>query len=129
MERRNWTRDELIVAFNLYCKTPFGRIHYRNSDIIALARVLGRTPSALSWKLANFARFDPALKERDIAGATHGGKLEGEVWNEFSENWEDLAFESERLRLEMSGSDLNFEPTETFPAGKTRDALIRARVN
>jgi hypothetical protein len=24
MPRRNWTRDETLVAFNLYCRTPFG---------------------------------------------------------------------------------------------------------
>lgn len=129
MERRNWTRNELIVAFNLYCKTPFGRIHNKNPDIIALSKALGRTPSALSWKLANFARFDPALKKRDIAGAGHGGKLEGDVWNEFNENWEDLAFESEKLRLEMLGNKLNTELQDNFPTGKTREALIKVRVN
>ena len=58
MPRTNWTREELIVAFNLYCKTPFGRIHIRNPEIIALAKTLGRTPSAVSWKLANFASLD-----------------------------------------------------------------------
>ena len=80
MPRTNWTRDELIVAFNLYCKTPFGRIHIRNPEIIALAKVLGRTPSAVSWKLANLASLDPSLKKRNIAGATPGGKLEKEIW-------------------------------------------------
>jgi putative restriction endonuclease len=72
MPRRDWTREELIVAFNLYCKIPFGRIHIRNPLIIELAKSIGRTPSAVSWKLANFARLDPALKKRNIAGATHG---------------------------------------------------------
>src|SRR5271155_4885876 len=59
MPRRDWTREELIVAFNLYCKIPFGRIHIRNPLIIELAKAIGRTPSAVSWKLANFARLDP----------------------------------------------------------------------
>ncbi len=39
-----WERDELILAINLYCKTPFGRIHVRNPEIIELATLLGRTP-------------------------------------------------------------------------------------
>jgi hypothetical protein len=26
MPRRDWTREELIVAFNVYCKIPFGRL-------------------------------------------------------------------------------------------------------
>jgi len=129
MERRNWTRQELIVAFNLYCKTPFGRIHNRNPEIIALATALGRTPSALSWKLANFARFDPALKKRNITGAGHGAKLERDVWDEFSQDWERLSFESERLRSQILNESVELDQDVVFPDGKTRDALVKLRVN
>lgn len=130
MERRNWTRQELIVAFNLYCKTSFGRIHNRNPEIIALAAALGRRPSALSWKLANFARFDPALKKRNIAGAGHGAKLERDVWDEFSQDWERLSFESERLRSQLLDQSIELDLDEVvFPDGKTRDSLVKIRVN
>lgn len=128
MKRKNWTRQELIVAFNLYCKTPFGRIHNRNPQIIELAKAIGRTPSSLSWKLANFARFDPALKQRNISGAGHGGKIEREVWDEFSEDWEKLSFESERLRLEILNQSIEIEE-EALPAGKTREAFVKLRIN
>src|SRR3989338_6080158 len=57
MERKNWTREELIVAFNLYCKIPFGKINYHNEQVIKLAKAIGRTPSAVAWKLVNFAKF------------------------------------------------------------------------
>ena len=103
MPGRDWTRDELIVAFNLYCRIPFGRIHIRNPEIIDLAKVLGRTPSSVSWKLANFARLDPALQKRRIRGATHGSKAEEEVWQEFHQNWDALAFESQRLMAQLKG--------------------------
>lgn len=129
MPRTNWTRDELIVAFNLYCKTPFGRIHIRNPEIIALAKTLARTPSSVSWKLANFASLDPSLKKRNIAGATHGGKLEKEVWAEFNEDWERLSFESESLRLKMVGKTQEQEDDQLYPEGKTREAIVRTRVN
>src|SRR6266849_9232768 len=102
MPRRDWSREELIVAFNLYCTIPFGRIHIRNPQIIELAKLIGRTPSALSWKLANFARLDPALQKRNIAGASHGAQAEVEIWKEFNSNWEALSFESERLLREMA---------------------------
>ena len=130
MPRRDWTREELILAFNLYCKTPFGRIHIHNPLIIELARSIGRTPSAVSWKLANFARLDPALKKRRIAGAVHGARADVEIWNEFNNNWEELAFESERLLRRTVGHapELNIEPLE-FPEGRTRETVIRARVN
>jgi putative restriction endonuclease len=130
MPRRDWSREELIVAFNLYCKIPFGRIHIRNPLVIELARAIGRTPSAVSWKLANFARLDPSLKERHVAGATHGAQGEVEVWNEFNNNWEKLAFESERLLQKMAGEAFEVaEERHDFPEGKTREALVRTRVN
>src|SRR5579864_2361555 len=130
MPRRDWTREELIVAFNLYCKIPFGRIHIRNPLIIELARAISRTPSAVSWKLANFARLDPALKKRNIAGATHGSRAEVEIWNEFNSNWENLAFESERSLLQMTSSmPVPIVERTEFPEGKTRETIIRARVN
>ena len=130
MPQRGWSRDELIVAFNLYCRIPFGRIHNRNPLIIELAHALGRTPSALSWKLANFARLDPALKKRNIAGARHGARTEIEVWNEFRDDWERLAFESERLRERITGhNEESAVETTVFPEGTTRERLVRTRLN
>lgn len=128
MPRRGWTREELIVAFNLYCKIPFGRIHIRNPEVIELAAAIGRTPSAVSWKLANFARLDPSLQKRNISGAAHGGRAEEEIWDEFFSDWERLSYESERLLLEMTHRGLPTE-LEEFPEGRTRETLIRARVN
>jgi predicted restriction endonuclease len=130
MPRRDWTREELIVAFNLYCKIPFGRIHIRNPLVIELARAIGRTPSSVSWKLANFARLDPALQKRNIAGAAHGAKAEVEIWNEFRDDWEKRVFESERLLAQITGHAKELEDeTKVFPEGKTREAMIRTRVN
>jgi putative restriction endonuclease len=131
MPRRDWTRKELIVAFNLYCKIPFGRIHIRNPLIIERAKSIGRTPSAVSWKLANFARLDPALRKRNIAGATHGAQAEVEIWNEFNNDWERLAFESERLMESMTGRapDGEEDAERQFPEGRTRETTVRARIN
>ena len=56
--RKPWSRDELLVAFNAYCRIPFGRLNKSNSEIVKLSRMLGRTPSAVSMKLCNFASFD-----------------------------------------------------------------------
>jgi len=129
MARRNWSRDELIVAFNLYCRTPFGRIHNRNPEIIALARALDRTPSALSWKLANFASLDPTVKRRNLTGATHGAKLEQEIWNEFSGDWDRLAFESEELRAKLLGKATATIISEALPEGRDRAVSVKVRVN
>ena len=123
----NWTREETIQAFNLYCKTPFGRIHMRNPEIIALAHRLQRTPSSVSYKLANLARLDPSLKKRNIAGATHGSKMDIEVWNEFSQDWDKLAYESELLLMQPN-NEISAEFID-LPEGKMRETLVKARVN
>ena len=133
--RRNWTRAELILAFNLYCRIPFGRIHIRNPEVIELASAIDRSPSSVSWKLANFASLDPTLAKRNIKGAAHGSKQEKLIWNEFEGNWDALAFESEMLRLQMLGqreaglTHFGEAIEETFPEGKTRETVVRVRVN
>jgi len=129
MTRKNWVRNELIVAFNLYCKTPFGKIHSRNPDIISLAKLLGRTPAAVAWKLANFARLDPTLRKRNISGASHGSKEEVEIWNEFNNNWEKLGFESEKLIARLRGKKTIYDENELIKEGKERDTLVRVRIN
>lgn len=133
MLRKNWSREELILAFNLYCKIPFGKIHIRNPQIISLANILGRSPSAVSWKLANFARLDPSLKKRRISGATHGGKGEIDIWDDFNADWERLGFESEKLLAQMTGKSLDdlafVDGIELAKEGKEREAIVRIRVN
>ncbi len=133
MPTNKWTREELILAFNLYCKIPFGTIHIRNPQIITLAKILGRTPSAVSWKLANLASLDPSLKKRNIAGASHGGKLDAEIWDEFNNNWDKLSFESERLLADKTGKQVEdvteIETSDLPKAGKEREIVVKVRVN
>jgi putative restriction endonuclease len=120
----------LIIAFNIYCKIPFSRIYIRNPLVIQMAKAVGRTHSAISWKLANFARLDPALQERNIAGASRGARAEVEIWNEFSNDWDRLAFESERLLSQLLGRTPELvEEAGEFPEGRSREALVRVRIN
>ena len=133
MPSNKWAREELILAFNLYCKIPFGTIGLSNPKVIALAKILGRTPSAVSWKLANLARLDPYLQGRKVAGASHGSKLDIEVWNEFDNDWERLSFESEKLLAEKFGQNIektaDIETLDLPKSGKEREAIIKVRVN
>ena len=129
----NWSREEHILAFNLYSQIPFGTIHVRNPKIQELAKLLDRSTGAVSRKLANFARLDPFLKERGIKGLPHGAKGEEEIWNEFAKQPEVLAFESEKLRAEREGRSVEdvaqIETGDLPPAGKEREAVVRVRVN
>jgi hypothetical protein len=94
---RLWTRDELIIVFNYYCRTPFGRLHKTNPDIVAIAERLGRTPSSVAMKAVNFASLDPAQQARGVAGLSGASQLDREIWDEFHNDWTALAIESEEV--------------------------------
>ena len=129
---KNWTREETIIAFNVYCKIPFKSSSKTNPTIIKYANIIGRSPSALNMKIGNFGRLDPVLKGQGISGLIHGSKLEKDIWEEFNGNWEELAFESEVLLAKFQNKKI--EETidikkEIFPEGKEREAIIKTRVN
>jgi len=70
------------------------------------------------------------LRKRNIAGARHGARAEVEIWNEFSNDWDGLAFESERLLGQITGRAPELaDQVREFPAGVNREALVRVRVN
>jgi len=128
-----WTREELILAINLYCKLPFGRLHHRNPTIIELAEIIGRTPSSVALKLVNFASLDPSLKERGIKGAQNSSNLDKEIWNEFYNNWEDFSFESEKLLAKSEKSTVEklnqIDENDLPEEGKVREQIVKVRVN
>jgi putative restriction endonuclease len=130
---KDWSRDEHILAFNLYCKIPFGQIHMRNPRVIELAHLLKRSVGSASMKLSNFARLDPALQARGIKGLSHGNKGEEQVWREFAEHPESLAYESERLLAERLHKPIeevaDVDTGDLPPAGREREAIVRVRVN
>lgn len=131
-KRNNWTREELIVAFNLYCKIPFNKINYRNEIIIRLANSIGRTPSAVAWKLVNFASLDPSLTEKGIKGASNASKLDKKIFNDFTNDWEELAFESEKLLANYFNENIEsniISSKETNLEGKDIVYKTKARVN
>jgi len=93
-----WTREELILAFDLYCRIPFKQTKASNRSVQELAQILGRTPAAVARKLGNFGAFDPELRKRGISGLVHASKLDKQIWNEFDEDWNGLVLEAHRLR-------------------------------
>lgn len=135
MKRNLWTRDEMILVLNLYLKTPFGKMHKSNPDVIRMAHLIGRTPDAVSYRLANYAACDPQLKQRGISGMTHGGKKCEDYWNEFIGDREKLLFESERVLAQYEGISIEkkyerqLKDIPSDVVGETRIRQIKVRVN
>ncbi len=129
----DWTREEHIIAFQLYNQIPFGTIHMRNPKIIELAALLSRKVGSVSNKLANLSRHDPALQERGIRGLPHGAKGEAQVWAEFTVQPEALAYESARLLAQLLDRPIervvDIEEDELPPEGRERETVLRVRVN
>ena len=128
-----WTYEDHIIAFNLYCQLPFGRLHQTNPKIIELADLLGRTPDSVAMKLCNFASLDPSLQKRGIRGLKSASKGVEQVWGEFGREPERLAFESECLLANRLGRPVEqvsgVEVRDLPPPGTERDAIVRVRVN
>ncbi|MNU99403.1 hypothetical protein D3C71_895330 [compost metagenome] len=133
MAKNNWSREEHIAAFNLYCKIPFTKINANYPPVKELALILGRSNGSVAMKLANFARLDPTLKARNISGLSQGAKGEEEVWNEFSDNWTELAWKSEQILAGYKGQSIEVSSginLDNIPVeGLERETLIKARVN
>lgn len=87
-----WSREELILALNLYLKIPFGKVNSKNPDIIHLANIIGRTAGSVLMRLSNFASVDPYHQQREVVGLTGGIKQVEPIWNEFLYNKEELLF-------------------------------------
>ena len=129
-KHRNWSREETLLAFRLYCHTPFGKLHQNNPDIIRLAERIDRTPSAVAMKGCNFASLDPLHQQRGVTGLPNRSKLEDEIWREFSTDSETIAIEAEALhesfavKHQESDSPVSFDPpegpTETERTVRTR---------
>ena len=132
-DRVDWTHEEHLIAFELYNRTPFGKIHTGNPDVIELAALLGRKVASPSYKLANFSRLDPIHLARGVKGLTRGAKGEAAVWKEFFEDPEALILKSEQLLATLRGTSLEevaeIETYDLPKEGIERDAVIRIRVN
>lgn len=129
-----WSKDELILAFNLYLKLPFGKMHSRNPEIIHLANVVGRTANSIALRLVNFASVDPYHQNRGVVGMKGGAKQVQPIWDEFLENKEALIFESERILAEKENQtietkfrDLLFDISDL--KGETKLREVKTRVN
>ena len=137
MNSVRWTKEQLKLAFHLYCQLPFGKLHSKNPDIVELATLIGRTPAAVAMKLVNFASLDPVITNSGRTGLNNASAMDREIWEEFHADWEGLASEcsalNQQLRQEHGQSEISEldiaeqEELEDY-SGETRQALTAQRV-
>ena len=134
--RNPWTRQQLLVAFELYCRIPFGRITSRHPEIIRVAAMIGRSPAGLSMKMGNIASLDPAITSTGRRGLGNASSADRAMWEEMTSNWENFAIESQAALTNFGlvegaqdhepGAEESFD--ETSRSGTDRPVLSTTRV-
>lgn len=126
----NWSREELILALDLYFREPGARdqSHPEVRKLSALLREFPfhrgtknenyRNPNGVAKKLGNLRRCDP---EDDAAGLPRGSKLDKEVWEEFS------AVDRERLRRAANAILLDRGAIDPYTIDDAHDGLFITR--
>jgi 5-methylcytosine-specific restriction protein A len=97
----NWTREELILALDLYFRVNPLHTSEKHPEIVDLSDLLNklpiherdrrqqrfRNPAGVYMKLCNFLRLDPTYEGK---GLQAGSRLEEEVWNNFASDRDQL---------------------------------------
>lgn len=143
-DRRNpvWSRDELILALDLYMRHRPSFPDDKHPEVVELSRLLNRLAAVtttaggenfrngngVAMKLQNFRRFDPSQEGKGLSG---GGKGEEEVWAIFSADPERLRSTAAAIRATVlvleEPLDQDPEDGEEAEEGKVLTRLHRTR--
>lgn len=143
LKRNNWSRDELILALDLYFNCYPNIPSSDNHKIIELCEILDqmnsqiqgskinrRTPASIVMKLSNFLRFDSRYIGK---GLTKGSKLENLVWEDFSAKQLELNNIASQIKDLIKNSKvfiptfINEEDDEEFEEGRILTKLHKYR--
>ncbi len=124
-----WSREETILAMDLYLKISFSKASKSNKDVVQLASIIGRTPASVAMKVCNLASFDPMVKQRNKSGLQNASKLDKTVFEEFSCNLEDLAYQANQILKNQYGQivELPIE-FEDLPDGRYKESVVKTRL-
>jgi predicted HNH restriction endonuclease len=142
-----WSRDELILALDLYLTNPVSppgktsQAVRELSDVLnALGAQLGRgsaatfrNPNGVYMKMMNFRRFDPDVIASGKVGLTRGNKDEEVVWSEYASDPARLATVANAIRAAVAlgggeiGSPDDIDDTAEAAEGRILTRLHRTR--
>jgi 5-methylcytosine-specific restriction protein A len=115
----DWTRDELILALDLYMTKPAAPPSQTSTEVMELSRILGRlavilglgpgerfrSANGVYMKMMNFRRWDPSFASAGKKGLSRGNKDEGVVWAEFATDRARLAATAASIRAALDLED------------------------
>lgn len=138
-----WTRDELILALDLYIREGRRSLGDRHPQVAALSDLLNRlpihpadlraakfrNPAGVALKVENLRAYDP---ERITGGKgmPRGGQGDREVWADYGHRLDDLAEAAAAIRASLAGSSGSLEELgedEGFSEGRLLERMHKRR--
>lgn len=93
MERKSWTREDVIVAYALYCVTPMSKINTSNKVIQEVAKRIGTSTGSLNARMQNFRAVDT----RQTSSLGRIAKMDRQIFEEFRHDWGALSLRAEQI--------------------------------
>jgi len=115
-----WSRDELILALNLYMRHRGTAPKKNDPELLKLSSLLNkmgnligihnenfRNPAGVYMKLMNLRRLDPDYVAQGKYGLKQGGHEEESVWKYYFNNLSELRLVSEAIISNINNYQLN----------------------
>ena len=139
-----WTRDELILALDLYLTHRHSLPAHESRGITDLSAILGKLAAKLGlsgdatyrnrngiyMKLMNFRALDPEFTRQGKQGLRSTGRGDREVWREFSSDPKRCHEAAQAIRAAITSAELDVataadDPDEEFAEAEEGRLLTR----
>lgn len=138
-----WTRDELILALDLYMSNPAsppGKTSPQVAELSSLLKYISerlsiavnpdyRNANGVYMKMMNFRQFDPAFREEGKTGLTRGNKLDEVIWNEFAHRPDHLRVVAALIRSTVTGHENWLQAPEDGDSIEAQEGRIITRLH
>lgn len=92
-----WSREDIIIAYALYCITPRSKTNSSNKLIQQVAEINSHSVHSLVMRMQNFKYIDPAYIAAVNKGLGHVAKMDRVIFEEFKHDWGGLSYQAEKL--------------------------------
>jgi len=123
-QRAVWSREDIIVAYALYCIIPLNKINPKNKIIRQVAANRGKSAASMAMRMRNFQYIDPNITGEGKKGLSHTAKTDKEIFKEFQNDWGELSYAAETI----TGFNL-FDTVSEKGASKLSSLNNRNKVN
>jgi len=115
----SWSREDIVIAYALYCVTPLKQIRPTNKVIQQVSDIIPHSVASIVMRMQNFRYLDPRVG----SGLRNVAKADKLIYEEFKHDWGSLSIEAETL----TGLDL-FDATPLHGARPLSDLTDHRRV-